>query len=169
MSIFYPALLRERIQNVTPDDLRSLGVKGILLDVDNTLTRYHSRDLSAEVTAWLKTMQDEGFSLLVVSNGFAKRILPFTERIGLSAVPLSCKPSPVGFWRGAKRLGLSPRQCVAIGDQIFTDVLGAKCAGVKTVLLTPIELEHDRPDILFRRRFEVGIRRRFCQKHPERL
>ena len=103
MSIFYPAMLRERIQYVTPDDLRSLGVEGILLDVDNTLTKFHSQELSDEVANWLKMMQDEGFKMTVVSNGFAKRVLPFTNKIGLDAVSLSCKPSPIGF--GAARSG----------------------------------------------------------------
>ena len=169
MSIFYPAMLRERIQYVTPDDLLSLGVEGILLDVDNTLTKFHSQELSDEVANWLKMMQDEGFKMTVVSNGFAKRVLPFTDKIGLDAVSLSCKPSPIGFWRGAKRLGLPRKKCVAIGDQIFTDVLGSKLAGVKMLLLMPIELEYNRPTILFRRRFEKGIVRRFREKHPERL
>jgi len=169
MSIFYPALLRQRVQDVTVDDLRSLGVEGILLDVDNTLTKFHSQELSDEVKDWIQNMQDAGFKMTVVSNGFAKRVLPFTEKIGLDAVFLSCKPSPIGFWRGAKRLGLPRKKCVAIGDQIFTDVLGSKLAGVKMLLLMPIELEHGQPTILFRRQFEKGIVRRFREKHPERL
>ena len=169
MSIFYPALLRERIQNVTVDDLRSLGVEGILLDVDNTLTKFHSLEVSDEVRDWLKMIQDAGFKVTVVSNGFAKRVLPLTNELGLRAVSLSCKPSPIGFWRGAKRLGLPRKKCVAIGDQIFTDVLGSKLAGVKMLLLMPIELERNRPTILFRRQFEKGIVRRFREKHPERL
>ncbi len=169
MSIFYPTLLRERIQYVTPDDLRSLGVEGILLDVDNTLTKFHSQELSDEVADWLKMMQNEGFKMTVVSNGFAKRVLPFTNKIGLDAVSLSCKPSPIGFWRGAKRLGLPLKKCIAIGDQVFTDVLGSKLAGVKMLLLMPIELERDRPTIMLKRHFEKGILRRFRQKHPERL
>ena len=169
MSIFYPTLLRERIQFVTPEDLRALGVEGILLDVDNTLTKFHSQELSDEVKNWLETMQDEGFKLTVVSNGFAKRVLPFTDKIGLDAVSLACKPSPIGFWRGAKHLGLPLKKCIAIGDQVFTDVLGSKLAGVKMLLLMPIELETNRPTIMLKRHFEKGILRRFRQKHPDRL
>ncbi len=169
MSIFYPTLLRERIQLVTPDDLRSLGVEGILLDVDNTLTKFHSQELSDDVANWLAMMQQEGFKLTVVSNGFAKRVLPFTNKIGLDAVSLACKPSPIGFWRGAKRLGLPLKKCIAIGDQVFTDVLGSKLAGVKMLLLMPIELETNRPTIMLKRHFEKGILRRFRNKHPERL
>lgn len=169
MSIFYPHLLRERITRVTAEDLRALGVEGILLDVDNTLTKFHSQELSEEVAAWLTAMQAEGFRMTVVSNGFKHRVLPFANKIGLNAVSLSCKPSPIGFWRGARRLGLPRKKCVAIGDQLFTDVLGSKLAGVKMLLVMPIELETGRPTILFRRRLEKGIVRRFRQKHPERL
>ena len=169
MSIFTPTMMKNRIYDITPEDLHSLGVKGILLDVDNTLTKFHSQELSDEVKNWLKATAEAGFQLTVVSNGFAKRVLPFTNKIGLDAVSLSCKPSPIGFWRGTKHLNLKRKEVVAIGDQIFTDVLGAHLAGIKIIQVMPMELEYDRPTIMLKRKLEKGFTRRYIKKHGVQL
>lgn len=169
MSLFYPTRMKNRITDVTAEELHAMGVKGILLDVDNTLTRFHSQELSEEVAAWLDRMREEGFLLTVVSNGMPKRVRPFAEKIGLRYIALSCKPSPLGFWRGAHRLGLRLRDCVAIGDQVFTDVVGANLARVRIIQLMPIELEVNRPTIMFKRKLEKGIVRRYREKQGERV
>ena len=165
MCIFEPTLLKNRITDITAEDLRALGVEGLLLDVDNTLTKFNSQELTEEIDHWLKAMQAEGFKMMVVSNGFAKRVLPFTEKINLDAVALSCKPSPIGFWRGAKRLKLPLKKVVAIGDQIFTDVLGAHFAGIKVIQLMPIELETYKPTIMFKRKLEKPLVKHYIKKH----
>lgn len=169
MWIFTPTMMKNRITDITPEDLHNLGVKGLLLDVDNTLTKFHSQELSDEVAKWLSDMQKAGFALMVVSNGFAKRVLPFTNKIGLDAISLSCKPSPIGFWRGAKQLKLPLKEVVAIGDQIFTDVIGAHLAGVKVIQLMPIELEVNRPTIMLKRKLEKGLNKRYIEKHGVQL
>lgn len=167
MSIFYPNMLKNRITDVTEDDLRTLGVKGVLLDVDNTLTKFHSMDVADEVMAWIERMKAAGFALTIVSNGFAFRVQPFADKVGLRAISLACKPSPLGYWRAAHRLGLPRRACVAIGDQVFTDVLAARLAGVRIIQVMPIELEVRRPTIQLKRYFERGIVRRYRRKQGE--
>jgi len=165
MSIFYPTLMKNKITDITVDDLKALGVEGLLLDVDNTLARHKVPDVSDEVRAWLQTMRDAGIAMTVVSNGFASRVLPVTEKIGLQAVALSCKPSPIGFWRGARRLHLPLKKCCAIGDQVFTDVLGAHLAHVKIIQVIPYALEYGYHTVMFRRHFEKGIVRRYQKKY----
>ncbi|MBP5303453.1 MAG: YqeG family HAD IIIA-type phosphatase [Clostridia bacterium] len=169
MSIFSPTMMKNRITDITVEDLKSLGIKGILLDVDNTLTKFHSQVLTKEVEQWLQTIANAGFKLTVVSNGLPKRVRPFTKKIGLESVSFSCKPSPLGFWRGAKRLGCSLKEVVAIGDQIFTDVVGAHIARVKVIQVMPIELETNRPSIMFKRKLEKRFNRRYIKKHGVEL
>ena len=164
MSIFYPCLLKNRITDITPDDLHALGVRGLLLDVDNTLTEFHSQELSPEVAAWLREMETAGFGMTIVSNGLPKRVRPFAEKLGLRSIAFACKPSPLGFWRGARRLRLPLSQCAAIGDQTFTDVLGAKLARVKIIQLLPRQLEAGHPTILLKRRLERGILNRYRRR-----
>ncbi len=141
VSLFAPTLLKNRITDITVDDLRDLGVAALLLDVDNTLTKHHSQELGDDVSAWLDDMRAAGIALMLVSNSKEKRVAPFAKRIGLTFTHTSCKPLPFGFLRAARALGVPKAQCMAVGDQIFTDVLGAKLARVRVTQLIPIEEE----------------------------
>ena len=154
MALFYPTIRKPRITDITPQDLQALGVKGLLLDVDNTLTRYKSQELTPAVAAWLSDMQQQGFALTVVSNGLPGRVRPFAQKIGLRCIAFACKPSPFGYWRGARRLGLKRRECAIVGDQMFTDVVGANLCGMRSIMLDPIELEQGKPTIALKRKCE---------------
>lgn len=164
MPLLYPTRYRRRVTDITLEDLEELGVRGLLLDVDNTLTTHGSQHLSPEVEAWLTMMKEAGIALTVVSNSWEWRVAPFAEKIGLRHTSLSCKPSPIGFWRGARRMGLKRRECAAVGDQIFTDILGAKLGGVPCFLLDPIEKEQGKPFLQLRRRWEQPIRRKLAEQ-----
>lgn len=154
MPLFYPSLYRERITDITPDDLKRLGVKGLLLDVDNTLTTHGSQILSDDVRQWLEKMKAAGVPMTVVSNSWEWRVAPFADRIGLRHTSLSCKPLPFGFLRGARRLGLKRKECVAIGDQVFTDILGANLCGMPCIQLQPILPETGKPFLKVKRKLE---------------
>lgn len=154
MALFYPTVYRDRITDITPDLLHDMGVRGLLLDVDNTLTTHGSQYLSDDVAAWLHTMQEAGFLMTVVSNSWEWRVAPFAKRIGLRHTSLSCKPLPFGFLRGARRMGLKRKECVAIGDQVFTDILGANLCGVPCIQLQPILLETGKPILALKRKLE---------------
>ena len=157
MGLFRPTVRYRRITDVTVEDLHAMGVRGILLDVDNTLTTHYCPDLSDEVATWLKTVEAAGIALTIVSNAKQYRVEPFAAKVGLSCVWMAAKPLPFGFWRGVRTLGVPRRQCLAIGDQTFTDTLGAKLAGVRVVQLQPIQLEEDKPFMMFKRRIEAYI------------
>ena len=157
--MFTPTYLIPRITDLSPDRLVQSGYKALLLDVDNTLTTHHCPDISDEVRRWLDEAATAGLLLMIVSNSKAFRIRPFAERIGLPFVALSCKPLPFGFFRAVKTLGVDKAQCLVIGDQSFTDVLGAKLAGLPVAQTEPIRPE-DGWSFKLRRRLEVGIRRR---------
>lgn len=168
MPLLYPTLYRRRVTDITLQDLNDLGVRGLLLDVDDTLTRYGSQHLSDEVAAWLKNMQDAGIALTVVSNSWERRVAPFADKLGLRHTALSCKPSPLGFWRGVRRLGLKRKECAAVGDQVFTDLLGAKLGGVPCILLDPIEEKTEKPFLRLRRRWEKPLRRKLAEQEKVR-
>ena len=154
MSLFFPTVYRRRITDVTVEDLHRLGVKALLLDVDNTLTTHDAPDLTNAVKAWLAQMGEVGFSLVIVSNNSAERVAPFAEKIGLPFYAHARKPLPFGFRAAAKQVGCHRKQCVVIGDQIFTDMLGANLAGIPSILLEPIRLETEQKFIVFKRKIE---------------
>ena len=150
--------------DITPEDLAERGFRGLLLDIDNTLTTYGSTELAEGVLEWLDTMKRAGIALTVVSNALDRRIAPFAAKLGLRHISLACKPSPIGFWRAARRVGLPIRQCAAVGDQIFTDWFGTKFSGVSCFLLEPIRTDNEKPFLRLRRRWEKPFRRALRKK-----
>ncbi|MBP3389259.1 MAG: YqeG family HAD IIIA-type phosphatase [Clostridia bacterium] len=164
MALFAPTVYKNRITDITAEELDAWGVRGLLLDVDNTLTAHDSQELSEAVRTWLSARRAEGRLLTVVSNNKAPRVAPFAARIGLPFTPSAAKPLPRGFWRAAKSLGLSKKECLVIGDQIFTDILGANLSGIRSVQLMPIEPERDQPFIQFKRRLERPLVAHYLRK-----
>ena len=154
MSLFFPTLYRRRITDVTTEDLHRLGVECLLLDVDNTLTTHDAPDLTDMVKVWLTMMSEAGFSLIIVSNNSAERVAPFAEKIGLPFYAHARKPLPFGFRAAANKMGCVRKRCVVIGDQLFTDMLGANLAGVPSILLEPIQFEVKQKFIAFKRKIE---------------
>ncbi|MBR5134240.1 MAG: YqeG family HAD IIIA-type phosphatase [Clostridia bacterium] len=167
MSVFHPTLLKNRITDLTIEDLETLSVSALLLDVDNTLTRHHSQELDDEVAAWLVSMKEAGVKLMLVSNSKYPRILPFATKIDLPFVHTACKPLPFGFRRAIKALGVPKSACMAIGDQTFTDVLGARLSGMRVTQLIPIEVEAGW-SFRLRRRLEKGVLSRYRKKQEKR-
>ena len=141
MHIFQPTAVRERVTEITPQFLQSLGVRALLLDVDNTLATYTSHAPSPGALEWVKAMGEAGFRMIIISNNFKGRVGSFGAVFGLDTLSFALKPLPVGYLRAAKRLRVKPQECVIIGDQIFTDIVGANLCGMKSVLLSPIEPE----------------------------
>lgn len=160
MALFYPTLYRRRITDITLDDLQTLGVRGLLLDVDNTLTAHGSQHLSPAVQEWLAAMQQAGIGLTVVSNALPSRVAPFAEKIGLRYTAFSCKPSPIGFWRGVRRLacrsGKSPRWGIRCSPISWAPI----SAGSPGIQLEPVELEKGKPTLALKRRLERWLKER---------
>ncbi len=166
MALFYPTIYRRRITDITVEMIHAQGVKGILLDVDNTLTTHDNPQVSPAVTAWLDAMRAAGVALAVVSNNSDARVRPFAEKIGLEYQAKAAKPLPRGYRAAARKMGLPPKACLVVGDQIFTDILGANLAGMPSVLLEPIEPEIEQKFIVFKRRVERVLLR--CRRERRR-
>lgn len=156
MSLFSYNAVYRRITDIDIEFLKQNNIGTLLLDVDNTLSTHHGTKLVDGLTEWLDSMKAEGINLVVVSNSRKWRIEPFAGKIGLPFVSLACKPLPFGYLKAVKMLGAEKKQCAIIGDQIFTDVLGANLYGIKSLLVRPIKLE-DGTSFKIRRYFEKKI------------
>jgi len=160
MSIFYPHLHRKKLTDITLSDIMLLDVKGLILDVDNTLSVHHGKVPGDGVIEWMKTMTDAGIIMIIASNSKKKRISVFSKKVGLDYVSTAFKPLPMGIIKARKRLGLKRNDVAMVGDQIFTDILAAKLAGMKSILLLPLKYE-DKLSFKIRRFFEKGIISRY--------
>jgi HAD superfamily phosphatase (TIGR01668 family) len=113
----------------------------VLADLDNTLVAYKVPVPTPEVVAWKDALAAQGIQLFILSNsrkpGRAQR---FAQALGVPCQGHSGKPKKAGYLRALERMHCTPEQTVMIGDQIFTDVLGANNAGIVPLLIEPIRL-----------------------------
>lgn len=146
----------KRITDINIDYLKKHNIDTLLLDVDNTLSTHHGTVLVRGLRKWLDTMAENGISLIIVSNSKRWRIEPFAKRLGLPFVSLACKPLPFGYSKARKMMSAEKSKTAIVGDQIFTDVLGANLYGIKSLLVRPVKLE-DGWSFKVRRYFERKI------------
>lgn len=154
MPMLGPDRFAPRLHDIDLAELWEMGIRGLIVDLDNTLLGFHQTELEAEHLAWVREAHDRGFAIVLVSNNFNKRVRTIAARLGVACIPNALKPLPFGFWRARFRLKLRRRQIAVVGDQLFTDVLAAKlCGGLYTILTEPIERK-DFPITMFFRVLE---------------
>lgn len=164
--IFIPDIKLERVTDIKTEILEKFSIKAIMLDVDNTLSTHHGQVLTDGLEDWLLYMKESGIKIMVLSNSKRERVEPFAAKINLPFISLGLKPLPFGYIRALKALGTKRCETAIVGDQIFTDIIGGKAVGVKTVLLTPIKPE-DGWSFKLRRKLEKIIIKHFKIKNTE--
>lgn len=134
----------DTLPDVSLDMLASAGVRGVVVDLDNTVCAYRRPELAPGVAEWVREARRRGFSLVLVSNNFSERVASVGAQLEIPVVPNALKPLPFAFLRALRLLGTPRRATIVIGDQLFTDVLGAKLVGLRTLLTKPL-VESDFP------------------------
>ncbi|HEX2986485.1 MAG TPA: YqeG family HAD IIIA-type phosphatase [Caproiciproducens sp.] len=164
MALFLPTVAVDKVTDITPRLLGAMNVSAIILDVDNTLAVHGSQVPLKGTIAWAGYMRRQNFKIIIMSNNFKKRVAPFAAKYDLPFMYLSLKPIPMAYHRAAHRLGVGHKEVVVVGDQIFTDVIGANLAFMKSILLVPVHEEHSM-SFTVRRRLEKPIRRYIKKKN----
>lgn len=130
---------RGGVTEIAVDDLRQRGIRAVLLDLDNTLVGWQRSDLTEPVIRWIDELKSAGFRLYMVSNTRSgRRIQALSERLGIPFTMRAWKPRAYGFQEALAAMGVEPTEAVMIGDQMFTDVLGANRLGMYTVMVPPL-------------------------------
>lgn len=142
-----------KASDITPQKLKELGIKGLILDLDNTLTTHDNPVPADGILEWLDCMKKNNIRLMIVSNNHPPRVKPFADMLGLDFVSEGRKPLTKGFREASQKMNLPKKQLAAVGDQIYTDVLGANLYGIKMLYVQPIE--HEKTNFFkFKRKME---------------
>ena len=161
-----PDLYCDDIYGITPEYLKEKGVEAVILDIDNTLVPYEIAEPTDEVRAWLTALNEAGIKTAFVSNNHAPRVELFNKTLGYPAFPDSGKPFKKACRAAMEAMGSKPENTAIIGDQVFTDVLAGRNAGLNCALLVkPIK---DKTNLFFRtkRLMEVPILKKYKKLHP---
>jgi HAD superfamily phosphatase (TIGR01668 family) len=129
------------INDITPEWLLSIGIRGLAVDLDNTLAGYGQQAPTPEVIQWIVHMCAAGLGVVIITNNAEARVQRFCKGLPVGYVHRAHKPFLPGFKRAVKLLGLPPKQVAEVGDQIYTDVWGAKRSGLFSILVKPLHLE----------------------------
>lgn len=134
---FYPDSWIDSAYNIDYEQLRNNGIKGLVFDIDNTLVK-HGAPADIHAVELIKKLEKMEFGICLLSNNKEPRVAGFADEIGVKYVFKANKPSRTGYRRAMKELGTDEKNTVAIGDQLFTDIYGAKRAGIYSILVNPI-------------------------------
>lgn len=138
-----PDYTLDSITQISKEWLRFTGIGGLLLDIDNTITRWEEDHVPESELDWLHGMRDAGLEVRFISNGLHRKVRRVEKQTGLSHIsgrPL--KPLPAGFRRGLSEMGLGPLEVLMVGDSAVTDIAIANRLGIWTVLVEPMSNVH---------------------------
>ncbi len=127
-----------KVTDLDLDALRASGIEGLLLDADNTLLPYGETVLPEGYRKWLDRADSMGFKLVVFTNNFKRRAKQIERALSLPLVYGWVKPWPWGMARAIRKIGLPRERIILVGDQLFTDILGARLAGLSSALVEPL-------------------------------
>ena len=131
----------QRLNNIfeiDPEYLRSIGIKGIITDMDNTLVPWSDRTVYPKLSAWFADLKERDFALFIVSNNSKDRGSQLARELDIPAIWYAVKPRRKAFRKALTQMKLSPAEVAVVGDQVLTDVLGGNRLGLHTILVTPI-------------------------------
>lgn len=135
-----PKRMTKALTDVTPELLRSRNIRLLMLDFDNTIVPYTTDVPTQAMEHWLKNMNaQEDIQVCIVSNSHNDRVPAFCEKYGLDCITHAKKPFSRGIRQCLEKYGIPAGQTALVGDQIYTDTLGANCMGVTSILVKAID------------------------------
>ena len=137
MAIFFPGEYLDSTYVIDFDKLYHAGYRGIIFDIDNTLVPHGepADERAAQLFAHLKEL---GYSCMLLSNNKEPRVKMFNDVVQVNYIYKAGKPMPKNYRKAMKIMGTTTENTLFVGDQIFTDVMGANIAGIRTILVKPI-------------------------------
>jgi len=158
--LFRPRHIVRRFDELNCEVLQHRGIRGVMIDLDNTLVPWPSIDIDPAAATWVQCLQAEGIQVCLVTNALHRtRARTAAEPLGVPWVHHAAKPLWKGLRRGMKILGTTPEETAMVGDQVFTDIFGGNLLGLFTVLVDPLGEQDAFLTTILQRPFERPFRR----------
>ena len=137
----FPHGFYERVLDIRPEELTNKGITLLLADLDNTLVPYKTPLPTEELKQWRAELEAGGVQLFLLSNSRKpNRPKRFADALGIPFIGHAGKPKRGGYVKAMEQTGRTVAQTAIVGDQIFTDILGGRLAGITALLVRPIRL-----------------------------
>lgn len=140
---FYPDLWLDSAYEIDFEKMKKSGVNALIFDIDNTLVP-HGAPADDRAIALFKRLHRLGFSMMLLSNNKEPRVKSFCDAIeGASYIYRAGKPGRTSYEKAMEQMRSHKKTTVFIGDQLFTDVWGAKRCGIYSILVKPIDKKEE--------------------------
>lgn len=149
---FYPDEWVQSSWGIDYERLRQEGYRGIIFDIDNTLS-VHGGPPPPQTQELFERLRALGFSTCLLSNNKEERVKSFAVAVNSPYIYKAGKPSVHGYEQAMERMGTDRENTVFVGDQLFTDVFGARRTGIYSILVEPID-PHEEIQIVLKRYLE---------------
>ncbi|MCR5467901.1 MAG: YqeG family HAD IIIA-type phosphatase [Lachnospiraceae bacterium] len=136
-NIFYPNEYLDSAYSIDYEKMFKKGYRGIIFDIDNTLVE-HGAPANEKAIELFERLKRIGFKCVLLSNNKEPRVKSFNDKVKVQYIFKGNKPHPAGYRRAMEMMSTNEKNTFFVGDQIFTDVMGANIAGIYTILTKPI-------------------------------
>lgn len=157
LSRFYPDETADSSYVIDYEKKYREGCRGLIYDIDNTLVP-HDAPADERAIELFRHLHGMGFSTYLLSNNDRKRVAPFAEALDTPFLCMAAKPAKGGYRKACELMQLDIRQVIFIGDQLFTDVWGAKRVGMHNILVKPINPKEEIQIVLKRKLEKIVLR-----------
>lgn len=162
-----PDIILKDIYQLKPDELSEMGIKLLLMDLDNTLAKYSAIYPSVQLRNWIDGLKRAGIEPFIFSNTRSNRAEGFADALKIGYVNKARKPKIKLLNDILSKKGVSPENTAIVGDQVYTDILCGVRAGIKTIAVVPIDMTN--PFHLFRYGIEMPFRYVYITRNKKRI
>ncbi|MBQ9632598.1 MAG: YqeG family HAD IIIA-type phosphatase [Lachnospiraceae bacterium] len=166
LSEFYPDECCASVYKMDFAALYAEGYRGIIFDIDNTLVP-HDMPADRRSVKLFRRLRQEGFRTCLVSNNKEPRVKAFSEEVRATCYLYKAgKPGKRAYRNAMRKLGTTKEHTLVIGDQIFTDIWGAKRIGIRSILVEPVQKWREEPQIILKRFLEEIVLASYRRTSP---
>ena len=150
LRVFFPDRDADSTYEIDFAALYDKGYRGIIFDIDNTLVP-HGEPADERALGFFKELKSIGYQTMLLSNNKEPRVKGFADAVGSDYIFKANKPSRAGYQKAMEKMGTTRENTLFVGDQLFTDVWGAKRTGILSYLVKPIHPKEEIQIVLKRR------------------
>lgn len=162
---FYPDLYLDSVYQIDFGEYYKKGYRGVIFDIDNTLVP-HGAPADCRSIALIENLKKTGFQILLLSNNKEPRVKMFNDKVHVRYIHKAGKPGKRGYCRAMELMGTDAQTTLFVGDQLFTDVWGARNTGIFSILVHPIDKKEEIQIVLKRylEKIVLAFYRRKCRR-----
>ena len=162
---FYPDCYMRSTYEIDFEEYYRKGYRGIIFDIDNTLVE-HDAPADERSIRLIEHLKELGFSVMLLSNNKEPRVKMFNDAVKVSYIFKAGKPGKAGYEKSMEQMGTNRENTLFVGDQLFTDVWGARRTGIFSILVQPIDKKEEIQIVLKRylEKIVLASYKRACKK-----